>query len=205
MKTYNCPQCGNELSLQFRHSKLTVCGHCGSTILLEDNALRLAGHAAALVDLPSLIQMHIPFTYENHSYTPVGLVRYRFQYGLWDEWWVLDNQHKGKWLSVDEGDYVFEKPYDWFGDFPDIRDLKVGMEFKQDKKMWQVTEKELALCIGTRGELPEAILTGDRMGYVHLSSENQGIITLEYPLKSPETPLAYGGRWLDPFAIKVAV
>ena len=205
MKTYNCPQCGSELPIHFKHSKLSVCNHCGSTILLEDKALRSAGQAAALADLPSLIQMHIPFTYESQHYTPVGLVRYRFQYGLWDEWWVLDSQHRGRWLSVDEGDYAFEKPYHWLGDFPDIRNLTVGMELKQTQKIWQVTEKELALCIGTRGELPEAILTGDRMGYVHLSSDNQGIITLEYPLKSQEAPLAYSGRWLDPFAIKVAV
>jgi DNA-directed RNA polymerase subunit RPC12/RpoP len=205
MKTYNCPQCGNELPLQFRHSKLTVCSHCGSTILLEDNAVRFAGHAAALADLPSLLQMHIPFTYHNHTYTPVGLVRYRFQYGTWDEWWVVDNQHKGVWLSVDEGDYAFERPYKWLGNYPDIRDLKLGMELKQSQKIWQITEKELALCIGTRGELPEAILAGDRMGYVHLSAENQSIITLEYPLKSQDLPIAYSGHWLDPFEIKVAV
>ncbi len=65
MKTYNCPQCGSELPIHFKHSKLSVCSHCGSTILLEDKALRSVGQAAALADLPSLIQMHIPFTYES--------------------------------------------------------------------------------------------------------------------------------------------
>ena len=203
LATHNCPQCGSALPQHFRHSKLAVCGHCHSTIFLEDEAVRLAGKASVLADMPSLLQMGVPFTYQQQTYTPVGLVRYRYQGGFWDEWWVMDNAGEGRWVSVDEGDFAFEIPMQWQAPFPDIREIQVGKPLRRLTQWWQVTEKNLCQCVGVRGELPEAILPDERMGYVHLSGEHGALATLEYPLQGE--PRAYQGRWIDPFEIKVAV
>ncbi len=75
---------------------------------LEDDGVRLAGTQSTLADLPSLIQLKTPFSYDNTSYLPVGHIRYSYDHGFWDEWWLLDNSGEGKWMSVDEGDFAFD-------------------------------------------------------------------------------------------------
>ncbi|MEZ5479330.1 MAG: hypothetical protein R3E95_18155 [Thiolinea sp.] len=106
--TFNCPQCGNALPLSFSFAKLVVCEQCDSTIFLEDDAARLAGQRSVLPERPSLIGLKTPFSYRNQDYLPVGHIRYQYAYGYWDEWWVLDGQGQGMWMSVDEGDFAFE-------------------------------------------------------------------------------------------------
>jgi DNA-directed RNA polymerase subunit RPC12/RpoP len=201
LTTHHCPQCGTPLPSHFRHSKLVVCESCGSTIFLEDDAVRLAGKASVLADLPSLLQMHVPFRYQGKTYTPVGQVRYRYQGGFWDEWWVLDAGGEGRWVSVDEGDFAFEVPIHWPSPFPDIREAQVGKPVKRGVQVWEITEKNVCSCEGVRGELPERILPGERMGYLHLSANNGVLVTLEYPLEGE--PVAYQGQWVDPFEIVV--
>lgn len=200
--THNCPQCGSLLPLNFRYSKLVVCGHCSSTLFLEDAAVRLAGKASVLAEMPSLLQLQVPFSYQGKTYTPVGHVRYRYQDGCWDEWWVLDGAD-GCWVSVDEGDFAFEIPRpDWIHPFPDIRTAQVGQTVKRLTQSWEITEKDLCTCEGVQGELPEHILPGERMGYLHLSGPESALVTLEYPFQGE--PMAYEGRWVDPFEIRVA-
>lgn len=197
--SHNCPQCGSALPQHFRHSKLAVCEHCHSTIFLEDEAVRLAGQASVLAEMPSLLQMGVPFTYQQQTYTPMGLVRYRYQGGFWDEWWVMDKAGEGRWVSVDEGDFAFETPLHWQVPFPDIRTVQVGQTVQHVTQTWQVTEKNLCHCEGVRGELPEAILPNERMGYLHLSGAHAALVTLEYPFNA--APRAYQGQWIDPFEI----
>lgn len=198
--TFNCPQCGNELPLNFRHSKLVVCSHCSSTLFLEDEALRLAGQQSVLADLPSLVQLQLPFSYRNTTYLPVGHIRYRYSDGFWDEWWVLDGQGEGSWLSVDEGEFAFEQaltePLDVLQNVGFER-LKVGSYLDQ----WLVTERDQAVCEGFRGELPEIIEVGETFDYVHLSGRNSELITLEFV---DEGIQAYQGQWVNPFEIKGA-
>lgn len=200
--THNCPQCGNLLPITFRHSKLAVCESCGSTIFLEDESVRLAGKAAVLADLPSLLQLRVPFQYQKLTYTPIGHVRYAYSDGVWDEWWVLGGDGVGTWVSVDEGDFAFEQAIEW-SNFPPIRDIQVGKIISRNQQKWEVTEKNVCTCVGIRGELPEPILAGERMGYLHLSGENRTLVTLEYPLQGE--PKAYQGYWIDPFEIKAAL
>ncbi len=199
--THNCPQCGSALPQQFRYSKLAVCAHCHSTIFLEDQAVRLAGKASVLAEMPSLLQLQLPFRYQEKTYTPVGQVRYRYQGGYWDEWWVIDSAGRGHWVSVDEGDFAFEILMEWQAPFPDIRTLQVGQTLVQQSVTWHITEKQLCQCEGVAGELPEPILPGERMGYVHLSGEHGALITLEYPFQGEAC--AYRGQWVDPFEIQV--
>ena len=55
--SYNCPNCGAELPLRFRHAKMAVCEHCDATIFLEDDGMRLAGTRSVLAEMPSLIRL----------------------------------------------------------------------------------------------------------------------------------------------------
>ncbi len=202
-KTINCPQCGNELPLAFRHAKLTVCTYCDSTIFLEDEAVRLAGKQSVLSEIPSLLQLGTPFTYRKTQFSPVGKIRYAYELGFWEEWWALGNDGRGFWISIDEGDFAFEKPIELNTlDVPTLKDLSLGQQLKLFGDEWQVTEIGTGKCEGYEGDLPEIIHIGEEVPYVHLSGMTGQLITLEYV---DETIHAYKGEWVDPFDIKRAV
>lgn len=198
-KTFNCSQCGNQLPITFRLTKLVVCDQCQSTLLLHDDAIALYGKSAELAPTPSLIQLQQPIKYLNKEYTPVGHVRFRYPMGFWDEFWLIDNAGEGTWLSVDEGDYAFEKPLDVLPFTVNFKRLRVGSLVQ---KRWHVTEKDHAVCVGFKGELPELFTEGDIYEYAHLSSIGSKLLTLEYDEETNEVS-ATEGQWVDPFEIKV--
>lgn len=199
--TLNCPQCGNALPLAFSFSKLTVCNQCDSTIFLEDQGARLAGTQSTLADLPSLIQLKTPFSYKKISYLPVGHIRYSYGQGFWDEWWVMDNQGEGVWMSVDEGDFAFEHPKKLQGSLPRINQISLDQTVRVMDKDWKVTEIGRATCEGFQGELPEVIEAGEQFDYIHLSAKDAALMTLEF--FGPNEVYGYQGQWVDPFDIKV--
>lgn len=200
--TLNCPQCGSALPLTFGFAKLTVCEHCDSTVFLEDEGARLAGTRSVLPERPSLIQLKTPFTYRHTQYVPVGYIRYRYEYGYWDEWWVLDSSGQGVWMSVDEGDFAFEHVQPLKRkETPAFSELQLDKTVTVLDKQWKVTELGHATCEGFRGELPEIIEQGEEFDYAHLSAADQALMTLEY-FEGDEC-YAYRGKWVDPFNIKV--
>ncbi len=190
----NCPQCGSALALNFRHSKLRACEYCGSTIFLEDEAVRLAGKQSVLSQEASLIQLQRAFRYQKQSYLPVGHVRYQYEDGFWDEWWVIDHD-KGLWVSVDEGDFAFEKRVT-APEKARFENFRLGDEIKG----WKVTERGHAVCEGFEGELPELVHQGERFDYVHLSRAGGELFSLEFFENEVK---AFKGKWADPFEIEV--
>lgn len=192
-QSFNCPQCGDALARQFRHAKLIVCQSCDSTIFLEDDAVRLAGKQSALTPMMSLLKLNVPFEYQHQTYVPIGHVRYRYDRGYWDEWWVIGGDGKGIWVSVDEGDFAFETEIKLKEDikYPSlILGRKIGS--------WIVTELDRAYCEGYEGELPEVIEAGESFDYAHLSGPKGALMTLEFP---PSGLVAYKGKWIDPFEV----
>lgn len=199
-ETINCPQCGNSLPIKFRFAKLISCSHCNSTLFIEDEAVKLAGKQAALSEIPSLLKLGEHFQYKNIQFRPVGKVRYAHPIGFWEEWWVIDNSGIGFWISVDEGDFAFEKPFDIETvDLSNAQDLKTGQTIKLLDKDWLVTEVNVGKCAGFEGELPEIIHPGERVPFVHLSGMQGELITLEF---SQQKTHAFKGEWVDPYEIK---
>lgn len=194
-KRINCPQCGSQLPVRFKYSKLIVCEHCGSTIFLEDQAVHLAGTQSVLSEEPSLIKLKQSFIYKQKEYYPLGHIRYDYGRGFWDEWWIINSTGKGYWMSVDEGDFAFEKPIE-VPEGLDIDKLQLGNEIGK----WVVTERNHAVCKGFEGELPEKISVGDEFEYIDLSSSKGEILSVEIfdgKIK------AFQGIWVDPFEVKV--
>lgn len=107
----NCPNCGGLLPRRFRYTKLMVCDSCGSILYLRRDAIEKLGTQAVLADHPSLFQLYHRFAYGKWFLEPVGMLQYSYGRGFWEEWWCLDNDGKGYWISVDEGDFVMEQKH----------------------------------------------------------------------------------------------
>lgn len=194
IRQVNCPQCGDVLPLHFRYSKLAQCGSCGSHIFLDDEGARLAGEQSVLSLEPSLITLDQPFDYEDKSYTPIGHVRYQVKRYFWDEWWLVDTNANGSWLSVDDGDYTLEKEVDFKLPLYSFSEIKLGQKIDG----WHVTELGEGSCVGFEGELPTIIEVGETHHYAHLSKSNGSMMTVESRGKNKS---AYSGNWLDPYDI----
>jgi len=201
--TFNCPQCGDALALRFKYSKLTRCDSCQSTIFLEDETVLSLGQTTLLVDEPTLLSLHHPFVYEEKTFRPIGKIRYVYTLGFWEEWLVLNDEHKAFWISIDEGDMVIEEPLA-LGDemIKTILTKKyLGAKVTINNKQYWVTEKAKGTCQGFEGELDRRVKVGEILEYMHLTARNGNEhITLE---REGTDYSAYVGQWLDMYEVKV--
>jgi hypothetical protein len=196
--TFACPNCGAELAAHLRYAKLVTCAYCDSSVLLEDDAVRLAGKSGVVAAFPSLLRIEGHFDYRGWGFMPVGQARFDYGQGWWDEWWVIGDDQEGRWISVDEGDFALEEPVT-LDATPSLWQLGIGNRLRIEDQDLIVTERGKASCIGLKGELPELLTVGDSFTYVHLSGPGGVLYTLE--LEDGKVH-AHKGRWLDPFGIK---
>jgi len=198
IKPVNCPQCGYPLSLKFKYTKLIKCLSCKSDIFLDDETVRLAGKSSVIADIPSLLILYKSFGYAGSFYTPIGRIRYRSGRFVWDEWWIIDENNDGLWLSIDDGEYVLGKEIKFDLDITNPKTVKTSDNIKG----WTVTETGEGICEGFEGELPEIITIGEAHHYIHLEKDNGAIMTAEF--FGNEKKL-YSGKWLDPYQIRRAL
>lgn len=198
----NCPQCGHAMRMQMQYIKLIQCEACKSSIFLENDATRLAGDSSVLAPELSLITLNERFLYKQKSYLPLGMIRYSYGRGFWEEWWVTDKDNKEYWLSVDEGDFVLQEKVEVSYPESFIQDIRVSMDRQIGNTIegtWLVTEVGDAVCEGFVGSLPKRVKKGDTYRYMHLSGANALLRTLEiaddYSIESFE------GLWISPFDI----
>ncbi|MGI9511052.1 MAG: DUF4178 domain-containing protein [Geminicoccaceae bacterium] len=197
-RTFACPNCGAELEARLRTTKLVACNYCDSNVLLEDDAVRLAGKQGVMADYPSLIQMHGNYRYRDWKFMAVGRARFDYGQGFWDEWWVTSGDGEGRWLSVDEGDFALEETVD-IEKTPSPFELTPGSRIEIGDESLLVTEQGRALCVGVQGELPEVLEVGDSYSYFHLSGAGGRLYTLEI---DRGRAAFHRGHWLDPFEIE---
>ncbi len=197
-RSFSCPNCGAELSVRLRSTKLVACDYCDSNIFLEDEAVRLAGKQGIMADYPSLLALHQSFSYRGWDFMPIGVARFDYGQGFWDEWWVMGGDGEGRWISVDEGDFALEEPFE-LEKTPSAFDLVPGRWITIDGQDLHVTERGQATCIAIKGELPETLCFGDQYTYLHLSGVGGVLYTLEI---NRGRAACHRGRWIDPFGIK---
>lgn len=115
----------------------------------------------------------------------------------------MDNGGRGFWISVDEGDFAFEKPFKVnTHEIPKLDSLSLGQQLPLFKEDWQVTEIGEGKCEGFKGDLPQIVQIDEVIPYVHLSGLTGQLITLEY---FDDQVFVYKGEWVDPFEIKAAI
>ncbi len=186
---------------RLHYAKLVVCEHCKTSLFLEDEAVKHVGKKSVLTESPSILQLNHSYKYRSWFIEPYG--RIQFEYGdaegLWDEWWVLLENGKGKWFSVDEGDIAVETTIALKDKPPDFGKLFIGEQVMLSGKPYRVTELNHSKCVAVEGELPEVIFPGEVHEYAHLSGKNGEIVTLEYFERQVE---AFKGSWIDPFDIQ---
>ncbi|MEM9962657.1 MAG: DUF4178 domain-containing protein [Pseudomonadota bacterium] len=192
----NCPNCGNALDWTLSITLMRDCPFCESTVVLDGEALRLAGERGAMLDAPSLLRIGEPTHLSGNNWTPVGHARFSYGPGWWDEYWCSDGAGEFRWISVDEGDIAIEEPVDI--DIDIGTHLRRGDRIMVRRQSFTATEEEEATCIAVRGELPELLQIGETHRYVDFTGEHGGILTFE----AWEGEHAwFAGRWISPWEV----
>jgi hypothetical protein len=185
-----------------RFSKMAACDYCDNVVYLRGAEATILGRQSALADYPSLLRLGGRYRHRDLEFEPLGLLRYDYGAGFWDEWWVLTDAGEGRWVSVDEGDFAIEERVTPDRALPPPAELAVGQRLELFHQQWTVTETGRARLLGIRGELPEQVSLQRRFGYVHLSAPGPWLVTLEFGPPGTEVEV-YRGQWVDAFEIEV--
>lgn len=200
MTGHNCQNCGDWLGTRMTRARMVVCDSCGSTSIIDDDVVRLAGTAGVMQDAPSLLAIGTPVRLSGLTLTPVGHARFDYGRGWWDEFCCLTADGEGWWLSADEGDYALERPLD-HRDWPDLPRPTLGATVRIGGLDYRVTEAETATCLAVRGEFPEVLDVGETHDYFDLSGPDDEIATLETWSGGRAWTI---GRWYDPWEVRAA-
>jgi len=199
LKSLSCPSCGAPLNISNRFVKMVTCEFCDHVMLLKDDGLDPTGQVAKLAQLPSPLYLDATGTIQGKSFQVLGRLRYQYDAGMWDEWFIsLEGEQPG-WLVEDEGTYTLYHKATLTSPLPPFEEIRVGSVIKVADREMFVTEKGEANIVGGEGQLAFTILPGEEVKYVDGNS-GQDQISIEYTTDEIEYLV---GRPIEPSELVV--
>lgn len=179
MKKMSCPACGAPLSIKHRFVKMVTCDFCGQLSLMTDQGLDPTGRTAKLVQLPSLLYVDATGTLKGQRFRVMGRLRYQYDAGYWDEWFMTFEGDKPGWLVEDEGSYTFYVKRALTSPIPPFESIEVGATIPIANQRLFVTEKGRAKIVGGEGQLAFTVLPGEEVAYLNGSS-GSNLVSVEF-------------------------
>jgi len=179
LRKMSCPACHAPLSIKNRFVKMVTCDFCGQVSLLRERGLAPTGQTATLVNLPSPLYVDAGGTLWGRRFQVMGRLRYQYDGGWWDEWFLVLENDKPGWLVEDEGEYRFYVKQTLTSPVPAFEAIRVGSVLSIAGHQVFVTEKGRARIAGGEGQLAFAIVPGEQVDYVDGSSGDD-VVSLEY-------------------------
>jgi hypothetical protein len=189
MKSMSCPSCGAPLDIKNRFVKMVTCDFCSQVMLLTDTGLDPTGRVAKLAELPSPLFVDATGQIQGKPFQVMGRLRYQYDAGLWDEWFVLFDDDRPGWLVEDEGEYILYHKETLTSPVPPFADVAVGSVISIAGRQVFITEKGKAQIAGGEGQLAFNILPGEEVRYVDGNSGEEQV-SVEYT--SDEIELSVG-------------
>ena len=95
MSQYSCPNCGDDITPTIARARLMACPSCGSSVLIENEAVRLAGSAGVMAEVPLLFDIGDTVICGKTKVELHGHARFSYGRGWWDEYWGTDTRGEG--------------------------------------------------------------------------------------------------------------
>ncbi len=188
-----CPTCGAGHSIHNPGVVTVNCEYCGNAIYWNDGEILNAGKQSILPEGFSRLYRGATGSLLNKRFNVMGRIRYSFDRGFWDEWFLEFEDLTIGWLTEDNHDFALQErkqptkmpPYD---------SLAPGKTFTIRHRHFQVQERGLATCLGMEGNLPIKATTGEEYRFVDASSlDGRFALGIEYDATPPTLFL---GKWL---------
>lgn len=184
-KKFSCPSCGAPIRIKNRFVKLVTCDFCEHVSLVKESGLDPTGQTAKLTDVSSGLYLDAIGTLEGRSFKAVGRLRYQYEAGLWDEWFLEFENDRPGWLVEDEGQFILYHKETLPYEMPPFDQIDVGDVLTIDEWDIFVTEKRPANIIGGEGQLGFTLMPGETVYYVDGTADEQQI-SLEYTTNEVE-------------------
>ncbi len=178
-RTLACPACGASLRIEDRFARVVICEYCGASALVTPEGLDPTGKRAQLLDAPSRFHIGAKGEARGRRFSVRGRIRYSYEDGFWDEWFLLDERGKGRWLQEDEGMYTLYEKKRITTEIPPFGTYRVGARYPIEQLTLFVTETRKARIAGAEGELRFRLLPGDEVGFVDGNAQGR-LVSIEF-------------------------
>ncbi len=200
MPTSDCPNCGDVIDPRMAAFRHVVCASCGTSLLIEDDAVRQAGQAGVMHAAQMLFGLGDRITVWGTSYDILGHARFSYGRGFWDEFQARDADGASAWISVDEGDIAIQTPLDR-SDWPSTTTPpRSNTSVMAGGTSYRVSEFDQAECVALRGGFDEDLIVGETYDFVNCTSDTGALLSGEFWTGGRAW---FVGDWADPFDIQV--
>jgi Zn finger protein HypA/HybF involved in hydrogenase expression len=191
-----CPSCGSEISYDQRFAHLVVCEFCQSSLVANEEALRIAGKMAVLAEPSGILAVGAMGRVNEQDFQVLGRARYGYEGGFWEEWFIRWDNESTAWLSEDGKNYMLEEVHEVnAADLP-LNRLEAGEVVVIKGKKFLIREQRTAQCEGGQGQLPFPLVIGEKTPFWDLEGEESGVFgTLEL---DGENYKLFIGQRIDP-------
>jgi hypothetical protein len=196
----SCPNCGAGFDWHARFSQLVVCESCDSAIVVDKEAVKIAGKMSALAQTPGPFWVGATGKIGRRRFHVLGRVRYGYEGGYWDEWYLAEPDGRTFWIGEDENEFTIthlserEMPPSFW------ERAQPGARLSYGEHSYLVQERDEAVCEGGEGQLPFVVVSGERFEYAELVAPGGQFITVE---RDEGTDRVFKGGHLDVGQVKL--
>jgi hypothetical protein len=197
MTSITCPSCGAQNALPNPAVVSMVCPYCDNISYIDKEGVKLTGKQSRLSEGFSRLFRGATGTLLEKNFVVRGRVRYAFDRGFWDEWYIEWEDGTTSWLTEDNHQFSLQKevtvPQSTISNAQTI-----GSRFTALEDQYQIMEVGNARCLGIEGALPKGILPDETYRYIDgISLDGTKSIGLEYDDGEGSRPRVFIGTWIE--------
>jgi hypothetical protein len=174
-RVLNCPACGAPLNIESRFTTIVVCEYCGQTSFVHDEGLDPTGKVAKITDYHSRLRVGDGGTVRGRRFEVLGRVRFSYEEGQWDEWFLRFDDGEPVWLSEDEGEYVLYSKRRLTQPVPPWEEIRVGGFLPIPPLNVFITDKRATEIAGAEGEISSSAGPGETFHHVHGNAAGRAV------------------------------
>ncbi len=191
MQTVSCPSCGAPVEFKSHAAVMAVCEFCRASVLKEGDAVKDVGKLSAVLEDYSPIQIGTAGTFRGLGFTVIGRIQLRYDQGMWNEWYLINDDGSAAWLGDASGQYTITTPRPTSDPLPSFESITPGDIVVLDDGKFIAADKREGECIGGQGELPFRVGDGWRIRAADLR-RGANFVTLDYT--DGPVPVVYNGK-----------
>ncbi|MEM9301121.1 MAG: DUF4178 domain-containing protein [Pseudomonadota bacterium] len=199
-RSFTCPSCGAPLEVEHRFSRVVICGYCNQSANITSGGLDPAGKGAKLVGAPSRLSIGATGRIDETAFRTLGRLRYGYDGGFWDEWFLALSDDRQLWLQEDDGTFTAFEKTPITAALPEFDDVRVGQTITVNGRSIFIVERTEAMILGGEGELYFNVTPGADVFSVDGSADGE-TWSVEYQpdeiTLSRGTPVAHAALELD--------
>ena len=178
-ESLRCPGCSAPLNVKHRFVKMVTCDFCGLVSLVRETGLDPTGRKAKLAQPASLLYVDATGTLQGRRFQVMGRLRYQYESGFWDEWFLTFEDDQPGWLVEDEGEYSFYVKETLTSPVPPFESVSAGSNVTIAGRQVFVVERGKATIAGGEGQLAFTIVPGEGVKYLDGTSGDE-LVSVEY-------------------------